>query len=208
MINPDLPGQIFNRRWYRRHLSRWDQWFGHLADQPNLRYLEIGLWEGGSASYMMRHFFTHPTSRGIGIDPLPWGRDKLVIPNLSHFGDRFEIIKGYSDQVLRTGGRWAENEWLDLAYIDGDHTTEMVCQDAMLVFPLIKVGGYMVFDDYHMAKYGCPQGVNAFTQIVSSFIKINWTGKQLFLTKIKSLIPDGRTEEMAWKDEAQNQTLV
>jgi cephalosporin hydroxylase len=39
----------------------------------------------------------------------------------------------------------------DWIYIDGDHHYEAVLQDLELYFPKVKVGGYIVYDDYDFA---------------------------------------------------------
>jgi predicted O-methyltransferase YrrM len=195
--NPDLPGQVFTTRWYRDHIIRWNEWFKHLVGRPNLTYLEIGMWEGGSANYIMRKILTDPTSVGIGIDPfIQEDRYPIAVKNLNISAPgRFEVIKGFSYDVIKSGGRWDKTEWVDLAYIDGDHATESVKQDATLVFPLVKVGGYVVFDDYHLSRHGCPQGVDAFVKAYADYIYVNWSaGHQLFLTKTKSL----PTDKAAW----------
>lgn len=198
MIEPlEHPGQQYTSAWYRGHIIRWDQWFKHFDNQPNLTYLEIGVWEGRSANFMMHKYFTHPTSRGIGIDPfIQSERYPITKRNLElGVGERFELINGYSYNVLQSGGRWDQSEWIDLVYVDGDHATKPVIQDGVLAFPLVKVGGYMVFDDYHLARHGCPQGVNKFVQAYADYVDVKSpvegsTGTalwQLMLVKKKSL---------------------
>jgi len=39
------------------------------------------------------------------------------------------------------------NEHFDFIYIDGAHEAKFVIQDAVLALPLLKPGGYILFDD-------------------------------------------------------------
>ena len=41
-----------------------------------------------------------------------------------------------------------ESKSLDFVYIDGDHSPEQVYKDAVNMFPKIKSGGVLLFDDY------------------------------------------------------------
>jgi predicted O-methyltransferase YrrM len=58
---------------------------------------------------------------------------------------QIRILKGDSRTVVRTFPR---QQTFDLVYIDGEHHAASVLEDAVLTFPLLKVGGAMVFDDY------------------------------------------------------------
>jgi hypothetical protein len=42
-----------------------------------------------------------------------------------------------------------EDETIDFAYIDGDHSYEGVCADLAALFPKMKADGIIAFDDYH-----------------------------------------------------------
>lgn len=99
---------------------------------------------------------THPTSRIVCIDPcggLTWhhqdpgdylGRFRA---NMAPYGDRVTWIRGASQSVLRYSPAVASAPF-DLVYIDGDHSAPAVLEDAVLVWPYVKHGGLIVFDDY------------------------------------------------------------
>jgi predicted O-methyltransferase YrrM len=52
-----------------------------------------------------------------------------------------------------------DGELYDLIYVDGCHHSTDVLLDAQLSFPLLKVGGIMIFDDYTW-KAPLPEGIN------------------------------------------------
>lgn len=82
----------------------------------------------------------------------------------------------------------------DLIYIDGSHTAADVLTDATMAFPLLKIGGLMVFDDYlwnfgfemHHTPLKIPKiAVDAFTNIFYDKVKIihGLPSYQLYLVK-------------------------
>lgn len=142
----------FTANWSKRGATNWQTSLSHLNATP-LVYLEIGVFEGRSACWMLDHVMTHPDSRYIGIDP--WadyeGREGaaielLAIANLASHREKAELIRGDSRWVLRQT-RWRP-ESIDVAYIDGDHRAEAVLTDSVLIWPLIRPGGVLIWDDY------------------------------------------------------------
>lgn len=71
--------------------------------------------------------------------------------------------------------------YFDLIYIDGSHEAPDVLSDATLSFPLLKVGGVMIFDDYlwRSARGGplhSPKlAVDAFLNIYFHKMRIMWS---------------------------------
>jgi hypothetical protein len=68
-----------------------------------------------------------------------------------------------------------------LIYIDGSHQAPDVLSDATLSFPLLKVGGTMIFDDYTWRSvpgdplYGPKLAVDAFLNIYFHKMRIGWS---------------------------------
>jgi predicted O-methyltransferase YrrM len=124
------------------------------------RYLEVGTWRGSSVHWIVDNFLTHPDSRAYCVDPWSMAKDSGFgrTSGILDVENRFKayaktqpkiIIKqGRSELVLRT----CDPDWkplsFDLVYIDGEHDIMHVLQDWALSWPLLKVGGIMVFDDY------------------------------------------------------------
>ena len=151
-----------------------DAWFYSIpfesfAEKP-IRYLEIGVSCGITLMCVARTYASHPDSRLHAIDP--WldyeeypeykGQQPTAFENYQHnislFPDVAEKIithRGFSHQILPT----FEDNYFDIIYIDGNHESEYVLEDAVLAFRKLKVGGYLLFDDYffggiHKTKRG------------------------------------------------------
>ncbi len=137
----------FSEDWFTWNVGVWREVLASYAGQPDLRYLEIGLFEGRSALWIAENVLTHETSRLTGIDPfLGEGSEERLYANLETFGEpeRFTVIKGFSQQELPK----LEPESFDIIYIDGSHTADDVLADAVMSWELLKEGGLVIFDDY------------------------------------------------------------
>ena len=119
-----------------------------FQDKP-INYLEIGCFEGASLLYMFKNVLTHTDSKATVIDPFDdfnhsYNQLQRFKDNLNDYHDRINIIQGYSQNELIK----LEKDTYDVVYIDGDHSSSAAFIDAVLSFPLLKKGGYIVFDDY------------------------------------------------------------
>lgn len=69
------------------------------------------------------------------------------------YRDVVELFRPFSQvEVLRLTSNKASflfpNEFFDYVYIDGEHSYEAVTDDLNTYFPKVKVGGYLIGDDY------------------------------------------------------------
>jgi predicted O-methyltransferase YrrM len=132
-------------------------WNG-LVPHPSgpIRYLEIGAFYGANLLSVAETYASHPESTLVCIDP--WidyeeypeykgqqeGVYSAFLKNTSHLGDKLTVHRGFSHAILPS----FEDESFDIIYIDGNHEPEYVLEDAVLSFRKLKVGGYLIFDDY------------------------------------------------------------
>lgn len=123
-------------------------------------YLEIGVHNGSSMSYVLQSKYN---KKCIGIDPF----ENLLTndPNMEHYqkldkitmlktsenlnnnnkyNAEIKLIQDYSNNVKLTN---INN--IDLLFLDGDHNYKAVKEDFYKFMPLVKKGGYIVFDDLH-----------------------------------------------------------
>jgi len=124
-----------------RHLS-------YLSDKPNTQYLEVGAYEGLTFIWFLKNIFTHPTSRACIIENFWDLETDHLIGNLKKSGvfERCKVIKGDSqDKLLEL-----ERNSFDAIMIDGSHRASDVLQDLVLAWPLLKVGGAFIIDDYKL----------------------------------------------------------
>ena len=54
----------------------WPSTLKDFKDKPNLRYLEIGVFEGRSLLWMLENILTHPSSAATAIDMFPGDLEK------------------------------------------------------------------------------------------------------------------------------------
>lgn len=156
---------VFNSSWVGRNIRYWNRHLSPLfSDGEDRVYLEIGVFEGRSAHWMLENFFKSAGSRAYLIDTFqsPGRRrsrkrygtgaeiEARARNNLKRFGDRVEILKGQSSDVLQTEKIQSLKGTVDLAYIDGAHHADLPYQDAVSTWHLLKVGGVQVWDDTNM----------------------------------------------------------
>jgi predicted O-methyltransferase YrrM len=113
-----------------------------------VKYVEIGCYAGGSACLILQR----PNTRVISIDlGTPIGENVVLanVNKLNKLNNSYNYLKGNS-QTYEMVNRLKEliNE-IDVLFIDGDHSYQGVINDFLLYEGLVKVGGYIVFDDYN-----------------------------------------------------------
>lgn len=173
-----------------------------LKDQP-VKYLEIGVFEGRSMHMMMHHVLCHPEARAWGIDP--WtieamnrrrypdneqGHGKIgeverkARANLAEYSDKLTIIKAKSQEYL--AGKPFNEEFFDIIYIDGIHKVYGCLQDTVLTWPLLKVGGICIWDDYSK-PYGVGPAADGFLGMIPEEHEVLHRAGQLAVRKLKSI---------------------
>jgi len=121
-------------------------WWGAFKDKRNTirEYLDVGSWEGQSAVFAAWLF---PEARITAADWFASERaTNLFFRNTASFSGRLETIKGTSWDVL---SRLQEKDrTFDAILIDADHRFDGVMLDTIKSWPLLRQGGYLIWDDY------------------------------------------------------------
>lgn len=161
---PDIPirGRYeFTRRWFKnRNQKTWSKYFIPRFKDP-IRILQIGVFEGADLIWCIENL---TVEKAVAIDP--WAATRKLpedhmegvrlraARNLnkacSKYGTRLTIHHGFSQHILPD---LSDGEDFDLAVIDGDHMADAVYSDAQWVLPLMKIGGWMVFDDVRQRRW-------------------------------------------------------
>jgi len=122
----------------------------------SLKLLEIGSFEGGSATWFVRYMLSHPQSTLICVDPwstevrnslnasLVWNRFHSNLA-LTGRADRVRVMR--NDSVLALAELLHRGEVFDFIYVDGSHSVPDVLADISLSWRLLAVGGIMALDD-------------------------------------------------------------
>lgn len=149
---PPEKGYRFTSDWFTPHLPRWEKALAPFKGKPELRYLEIGAFEGRSVVWMLNNILTHPTARMTAIDVFPGNLKARYLYNLGRSGgaDKVTTIQGYSSPELRK----FPFRSFDIIYIDGSHMADDVLTDAALSWDLLRNGGVLIFDDYNWRPGG------------------------------------------------------
>jgi hypothetical protein len=164
-----------------------DKWIKFITPDTTkpIYYLEIGVLCAHSLITCERIYGAHPDSRLYGVDP--WDlvnveyTETEQIENAERYynacvtniqssknPNKFKIFKEFSHiQVPKF-----PDEFFDIVYIDGNHNTHNVLEDAILSFRKLKSGGYLVFDDCLWATV--EKGIHHFCEAMGN--KIVWIG--------------------------------
>ena len=175
-----------------------DVWFPFVPQTNNkIRYLEIGAFYGANLLSVAASYGKHPNSVLVAIDP--WtdysdypeykGEQETIydtfqsnIKNSEHT-NKIVVKRGYSHDIVPT----LEDNSFDIIYIDGNHEPEYVLEDAVIAFRKLKVGGYMIFDDYGWGGPDLTQrGIDSFMNGYYKRIRVlGIRESQVFIQKLK-----------------------
>jgi predicted O-methyltransferase YrrM len=133
----------FTQDFFAPNVENWTRWLAEYRGKPGVRSLEIGSFEGRSATWLLKNILTHETSTLDCYDlcQSPW--IERFQANIQPWRHRITLHCGQSFWTLRG----LEGEY-DIIYIDADHAPYGVLSDAVMTWPSLKVGGILIFDDY------------------------------------------------------------
>lgn len=120
-----------------------------------MNVLEVGVFEGLSSNYIVKELLAHNGTL-VCVDPLDpnyeldndnelfQGQYERFMENTEPNKDRIKLMRESSLTALPM----LRDEFFEFIYIDGDHTYNSVKADGTNAFRLLKVGGFLLFDDY------------------------------------------------------------
>lgn len=174
-----------------------DYWFQHIdlnnfKDRP-INYLEIGAFYGANLLSVEKTYGSHPDSKLYCIDPWEDYNEykeykgtisnvyNTFIENIENSGkkEKFVISRGYSNNEIPK----FQDNFFDIIYIDGNHETNFVLEDAILSFRKLKSNGMMIFDDYKWdtVRKGIEEFINSYEKKISFKIY----DEQVFIRKLE-----------------------
>jgi hypothetical protein len=183
-----------NSPWLAKHLDS-------FRGKPDVHYLEIGVYEGRCTIWMLENILTHPSAKVTAIDLFP--EDRMVTQN---YKDRFFYnikLSGFEDKVTTLIGmsqiemRKLPLSSFDIIYVDGSHLADDVLADAVLAWPLLKIDGILIFDDYNLeldfpVELRPRFAINAFIITHRNYLDIVHFGRQIFIKKRDQVFKDWR----------------
>jgi predicted O-methyltransferase YrrM len=192
----------FTQDWFSSSRSLWRRLLAPMAGAPNLRFAEVGVYEGRATVWLLLNVLTHRSARIDCIDPFAWrasdGRpvqaDMRAVKrrfhaNIEASGSAYKVrlIEARSDVALCA---LALSSY-DCIYVDGSHRAADVLSDAVLFFRLLKPNGLLIFDDYRLARSrghrpssADPRiGIEAFLAAYARRLDLVWRGYQLAIRR-------------------------
>jgi predicted O-methyltransferase YrrM len=179
---------MFSVDWFSNNIPVWQKQLKRFVGQP-VNALEIGSYEGMSALWLLHNILTHPKSRMYCIDSFEDDKKGIVINafqnNMQPFKNKYKLFKGKSSDVLKMPQLLKTQ--FDVVYIDGNHHSRHVLEDAVLAFALLKPKGILIFDDYTNSKdhdNRCPKpAIDAFLNAYANEIKVIYSKWQVIVEK-------------------------
>lgn len=201
----------FSTDWLTPSLPAWEKALSHYKGLPNLRFLEIGSFEGRSACWLLQNILTDPSSRLTCVDPFEPFNFKAFkyswpAQTKAPFPDLIDLEKTFDENIRRVGGmekilkeKGESNIVLrnlplnsyDCIYIDGSHLLQDVLIDTVLCWELLKTDGILIFDDYlllcHTLPYHSPRiAIDAFLACFTGSYELVSMGWQLIIRKTRA----------------------
>lgn len=148
-----------------------------------INYLEIGVLHGSNLLQVIDILLKHPLSKAYAIDPWidydeysEYKKGTQEYDNATNFNicmnniknhakwkgapnmheNKLEIIRDFSDKAIPK----LEDKFFDIIYLDGNHETEYVYNDATNALLKLKSGGILIFDDASWKSVSA--GINKF----------------------------------------------
>lgn len=185
----------FSVDWFSNNESLWRKLLvPKFHKKRGVRALEVGSYEGRSASWILDNMLTDHTCHLTCIDDFREFDPKSLKAgvksiksafreNMMRYGSKLTLIEGVAENVMHT----MMLEHFDFIYIDATKDSRYVLEHAVLAYPLLKKNGFLVLDDYTSSAEhdgSCPkQGIDAFLEVYSPYIKVIHVGWQVIVQK-------------------------
>jgi len=187
--------------WFQKVKREFSRVVLPFAGKPIL-YVEVGVWAGNSAEWMLQNVLTHKDAEAIGIDPYLAGHtynqahadathDEMR-RRLSAFisAGKLSILRDKSQNALRDLNNSVEPPGIDILYLDGCHDAHSIVLDFSYAWPMLKTGSIVIFDDYGIGKrkgqYHVPAAVEAIKLAFGRWIETISEGRQ-YAIKVREI---------------------
>jgi predicted O-methyltransferase YrrM len=115
------------RMFFTDHITIWEEILSSLKDNPNVT-LEIGALYGGSSVYILEEFCKKEGSHHYIMDI---NTNEFIENNIEPYKDKLTYLLGESSDSFK---KFTEKNVFDLIYIDGNHMSKYVLEDAVNSF--------------------------------------------------------------------------
>ena len=173
-----------------------EQYLEHFKGQPNLRFLQVGVFTGDASKWLLDNVLTDPTSRLDDVDT--WqGSDEGA-----HHAMDFSDVESVYDAKLSVYStvfkhKMTSDDYFhstqtayDFVYVDADHTADAAYKDGCNSWNQLKSNGILAFDDYLWGE-GLPDqslaprpGIDKFLEERNGQYHLLYKGAQVWIRKI------------------------
>lgn len=177
------------RIYFTDHLPVWEKHLSDFKNRSNI-CLEIGALYGGSSVYMLEEFCKEEGSHHYIMDI---NTNEFIENNVGPYKNKLTYLLGESTDSFKTFSHDNQTkEFLDIVYIDGNHLSKYVLEDAVNSFYCLKNYGIMIFDDFgggleQEAHLQVKTGVDSFIHAYRKYVNVIHIGYQLILQKIEHI---------------------
>ena len=193
-------GYVFTHDFFSVNIPVWTRWFDEFIVSAPLRCLEIGSWQGTSATWLLDKVVSKRQGLITCIDTFegssehqPWL--PTLGADLHSFFDHNISASGHSRHCRKLVGRsqdillYLDNQTYDFIYIDGAHEAKFVIQDAILSWRILRSGGFLIFDDLDHHFPTAPEqdtgrAIDAFTTWFADELQIIEQNRQMLIHKL------------------------
>jgi predicted O-methyltransferase YrrM len=178
----------YTQDWFSHNIPIWERVV--LAQLPPgpVRWLELGSFEGRSASWVHDKVIAPRGGSLTCVDT--WYLDDYAQRfDANMAGKTFEKVKSRTLPWLMGNH---QGRRFDVIYVDADHDAKAVLMDAALSWRLLRQGGFMIFDDYKWkhpdpAAHVDPKvGIDAFIDCWKHHLAVCHRGYQAIVQKTGS----------------------
>lgn len=210
-ISKDI--KLWSTSWFDEVKSNWSEWLKDLKGKENLRYLEVGSWEGKASLWLVDNIMAK-NCRLYCLDTWFGNEDGREFSagiynrfqhNLKEHIDSGMIIPviGDSRYTLPTLSVMMQNmneSPFIFAYIDGSHRAQDVLSDMIMAWSLLWKGGIMICDDYGWDMKNNEEdnprvAIDCFLKCFKGEYEIIGKNYQVCLRKIHKFTEDGHYKE-------------
>lgn len=188
------PGwSAFSTDWFSKRIPEWKKFIvPALAGKP-CDWLELGSYEGRSAIWTLDNILTHEKSHITCVDIWKGAYEDNFDANMAAHPAKKKVLKLKGDCFGRLVSLNAFFAQFDGIYIDADHQAKAALTEAAMCWPMLKKGGFMIFDDYpwqhktavdRKAKLPPKPGIDAFLLCWQHELKLLHKGWQVIVQKL------------------------
>ena len=199
-----MDGYEFSQDWFKYGPEIWPHLIDMLPKDRSRNFLEIGSFEGRSASWIAENMM-RPYDALVCVDTWEGGEEH-------HSLDMKEVEKRFGRNIDRMRFRFpdmtftkckgksvvalaedieVEFKLYDFIYIDGSHQAPDVLTDCVMAWQVLNEGGIMVMDDYLWGDPKIPlhrpkPAIDAFVNIFAENVAVVHIGYQMIIRKQKA----------------------